>query len=101
VKLAEENITANKMLSIERLIPKFVNNMAGMDFKHELNDTPGMDFQHELKSNALSLCGYAALIRHSLCLEGRPVNRNTVPETDTEIFSIFFRVERKHGLPFT
>lgn len=36
------------MLSIERLIPKFVNNMAGTDFKHELNDTPGMDFQNEL-----------------------------------------------------
>ena len=37
------------MLSIERLIPKFVNNMTGMDFKHELNNTPGIDFQHKLK----------------------------------------------------
>jgi len=101
VKLAEGNITANRMLSIERLIPKFVNNMAGMDFKLELNDTAGMDFQHELKSNAVSLYGYAALIRHSLCWEGRPVKENTVPETDTEVFRIFFRVERKHGLPFT
>jgi len=62
VKLAEGNITANRMLSIERLIPKFVNNMAGMDFKHELNDTAGMDFQHDLKSNAVSPYGYAALI---------------------------------------
>lgn len=89
------------MLSIERLIPKFVNNTAGTDFKHEPNDTAGMDIRHKLKSNTVSLYGYAALIRHSLCLEGRPVNGNTVPETDTEIFSIFFRVERKHGLPFT
>jgi len=101
MKLAEENITANKMLSIERLIPKFVSNTVGTDFKHELNDTPGMDFPHELKSNAVFLYGYEALIRHSLCLEGRPVTGNTVPETDTEIFSIFFRVVRKHGLPFT
>jgi len=37
--LIEENITANKMLSIERLIPEFVNNVAGTDFKHELNDS--------------------------------------------------------------
>jgi len=66
-----------------------VINTAGTDFKHELNDTPGMDFLHELKSNAFFLFGYASLIRHILCLGVRPVNGNTVTETDTEIFSIF------------
>jgi hypothetical protein len=47
--LAEENITANQMLSFERLMPKFVNNVTGTDFKHELNDTAGIDFSAQTK----------------------------------------------------